>query len=125
MVSFNDLMAIASNFLPKNSSKIITTSTAEELFKIPHFLSLDKFGMFEIPETFDIKSFYDHIKVNEKTKIDLDFSRQISNEYKTQLQTIVYEIIETEYLGYKMTRIDFSGMTNDSREKMFDLYGHT
>uniref|UniRef100_A0A914PTK3 Uncharacterized protein n=1 Tax=Panagrolaimus davidi TaxID=227884 RepID=A0A914PTK3_9BILA len=49
--------------LPKNSINIITTKTVEELLKIPHFLSLDKFEMSEIPGCFDIETFYGHIKV--------------------------------------------------------------
>uniref|UniRef100_A0AC35GEH8 Uncharacterized protein n=1 Tax=Panagrolaimus sp. PS1159 TaxID=55785 RepID=A0AC35GEH8_9BILA len=51
------------NLLPYNSLNIITTKTAEELIKIQHFLSLDKFVMYGIPEIFDINTFYDHIKV--------------------------------------------------------------
>uniref|UniRef100_A0A914QF70 Uncharacterized protein n=1 Tax=Panagrolaimus davidi TaxID=227884 RepID=A0A914QF70_9BILA len=83
-------------FLPYNSLNIITTKTAEELLKIPHFLSLDKFEIREIPEIFDIESFYSHIKENMKTKIYLVFSDQISDKYKPRLQTIVDKILETE-----------------------------
>uniref|UniRef100_A0A914QM57 Uncharacterized protein n=1 Tax=Panagrolaimus davidi TaxID=227884 RepID=A0A914QM57_9BILA len=86
--------------LPFNSVNIITTKTAEELLKVPHFLSLNKFEIRGIPEIFDINTFYGHIKKNKKTKIDLDFSRQISNEYKTRLRTIVDEILETENRVY-------------------------
>uniref|UniRef100_A0A914PRU7 Uncharacterized protein n=1 Tax=Panagrolaimus davidi TaxID=227884 RepID=A0A914PRU7_9BILA len=95
--------------LPNNSLNIVTTKTVEELLKIPHFLSLDKFVMKDIPETFDIKSFYDHIKKNKKTKIDLGFPRQISDEYKTQLQTIVDEILETKNRDYKVPYIFLQG----------------
>uniref|UniRef100_A0A914NXM4 Uncharacterized protein n=1 Tax=Panagrolaimus davidi TaxID=227884 RepID=A0A914NXM4_9BILA len=42
--------------LPHNY--IITTKTAQELLKIKHFLSFDKFELNEIPEIFDITSFY-------------------------------------------------------------------
>uniref|UniRef100_A0A914P4C6 Uncharacterized protein n=1 Tax=Panagrolaimus davidi TaxID=227884 RepID=A0A914P4C6_9BILA len=96
--------------LPNNSLNIITTKTAKELLKIPHFLSLDKFEMSEIPETFDIKSFYSHIKENKKTKIRLAFSRQISDEYETQIQTIVNEIRETQNHDYKVPMIGFPGI---------------
>uniref|UniRef100_A0A914RE06 Serpentine receptor class gamma n=1 Tax=Panagrolaimus davidi TaxID=227884 RepID=A0A914RE06_9BILA len=50
-------------YLPYNSFNIFTTKSAEELLKIPHFLSLDKFGICEIPDFFDINSFYNHIKI--------------------------------------------------------------
>uniref|UniRef100_A0A914PH61 Uncharacterized protein n=1 Tax=Panagrolaimus davidi TaxID=227884 RepID=A0A914PH61_9BILA len=109
-------------FLPENSLNIITTKTAEELLKIPHFLSLDKFVIYEIPEIFDIKTFYGYIKKNKQTKIELDFSRQISDEYKTRLQKIVDEILETENRDYKVPRINFSGITNSSADKMYALY---
>jgi hypothetical protein len=49
--------------LPYDSLNIITTKTAEELLKIPHFLSLNGFDISEVPEIFDIESFYGHIKV--------------------------------------------------------------
>uniref|UniRef100_A0AC35GF74 Uncharacterized protein n=1 Tax=Panagrolaimus sp. PS1159 TaxID=55785 RepID=A0AC35GF74_9BILA len=93
--------------LPKNSLNIITTKTAEELLKISNFLSLEKFQIREIPETFNLISFYGHIKENKKTKIDLHFSRQISDEYKTRLQTIVDEILQTEIRDYKVPSIYF------------------
>uniref|UniRef100_A0A914P1Z7 Uncharacterized protein n=1 Tax=Panagrolaimus davidi TaxID=227884 RepID=A0A914P1Z7_9BILA len=108
--------------LPYNSLNIITTKTAEELCKILHFLSLDKFVIGKIPEIFDIKSFNGHIKKNNKTKIDLYFSDQISGEYETQLQTIVDEILETESRDYKVPRINFSRITLSSRVKMHALY---
>uniref|UniRef100_A0A914PS27 Uncharacterized protein n=1 Tax=Panagrolaimus davidi TaxID=227884 RepID=A0A914PS27_9BILA len=89
--------------LPENSVNIITTKTAEELLKIPQFLSLDEFAMWEIPEIFDIQSFYGHIKENKKTQIDLHFSDQISDEYDTRLETVVNEIFKTENRDYSVT----------------------
>uniref|UniRef100_A0A914Q042 Uncharacterized protein n=1 Tax=Panagrolaimus davidi TaxID=227884 RepID=A0A914Q042_9BILA len=109
-------------YLPDNSLNIITTKTAVELLKIPHFLSLDQFKIGKIPEIFDIKSFYCHIKKNKKTKIHLDFSDRICDEYKTRLQTIVDEILEKENRNYKVPWIYFPRITNSSREKMHDLY---
>uniref|UniRef100_A0A914PBP8 Uncharacterized protein n=1 Tax=Panagrolaimus davidi TaxID=227884 RepID=A0A914PBP8_9BILA len=108
--------------LPNNSLNIITTKTVEELLKIPRFLSLDKFEIREIPEIFDIKSFYGYIKKNKKTKIELYFSNQISDEYKIRLQTIVDEILATEIRDFKVPRIYFSGITISSNYKMRDLY---
>uniref|UniRef100_A0AC35F3C8 Uncharacterized protein n=1 Tax=Panagrolaimus sp. PS1159 TaxID=55785 RepID=A0AC35F3C8_9BILA len=127
-VSLEDLLKALPNVktftyhFPKNSSNIITTKTAKELLKIPHFLSLDKFEIGEIPEVFDIESFYGHIKKNTETNIDLHFSRQISDEYKNRLQKIVDEIVKKENRDYKLPRIYFSGITASSRNKMYDLY---
>uniref|UniRef100_A0A914QEA0 Uncharacterized protein n=1 Tax=Panagrolaimus davidi TaxID=227884 RepID=A0A914QEA0_9BILA len=108
--------------LPNNSLNIITTKTAEQLLKIPHFLSLERFHISGIPEIFDITSFYGHIKENKKTKIELYFSSQIIDEYKTRLQTIVHEILETENRYYKVPYIGFSGITYSSAEKMHALF---
>uniref|UniRef100_A0A914PR77 Uncharacterized protein n=1 Tax=Panagrolaimus davidi TaxID=227884 RepID=A0A914PR77_9BILA len=108
--------------LPYNSLNIITTKTAEVLLKIPHFLSLDKFEIKNIPEIFDITNFYGHIKENKKIIIHLHFSHQISDEYETRLQTIVDEILETENRNYKVPWIYFSGITSSSYEKMRVLY---
>uniref|UniRef100_A0A914P0W5 Uncharacterized protein n=1 Tax=Panagrolaimus davidi TaxID=227884 RepID=A0A914P0W5_9BILA len=104
--------------LPNNSLNIITTKTAKELLKIPHFLSLDKFEINPMPEIFDINSFYGHIKENKKTKIDLDFCSQTSDAYKIRLQTIVDEILETKNRNHKVPLIDFPGITRSSRDKM-------
>uniref|UniRef100_A0A914R0E4 Uncharacterized protein n=1 Tax=Panagrolaimus davidi TaxID=227884 RepID=A0A914R0E4_9BILA len=93
--------------LANSSLNIITTKTAEELLKIPHFLSLERFAISGIPETFDIKCFYGHIKENKKTKISLSFSRPLSGEYETQILTIVHEILETENHDYKVPTIAF------------------
>uniref|UniRef100_A0A914R0X0 Uncharacterized protein n=1 Tax=Panagrolaimus davidi TaxID=227884 RepID=A0A914R0X0_9BILA len=108
--------------VPYNSVNIITTKTAEELPKIPHFLSLDQFGISEIPETFDIQCFYGHIKENKKTQIFLGFSHKISDEYKTRLQKIVDEILKTENRDYKVPRIYFPGITRSSYDKMETLH---
>uniref|UniRef100_A0A914PA11 RNA polymerase alpha subunit n=1 Tax=Panagrolaimus davidi TaxID=227884 RepID=A0A914PA11_9BILA len=111
-----------SYFLPDNYLNITTSKTAEELLKIPHFLSLDKFVISQIPDIFDNYSFYGHIKENKKTKIDINFSDQISDEYKIQLQTIVDEINETQNRVYKVPRIYFSRITDSSNEKLHALY---
>uniref|UniRef100_A0A914Q1G5 Uncharacterized protein n=1 Tax=Panagrolaimus davidi TaxID=227884 RepID=A0A914Q1G5_9BILA len=108
--------------LPKNSSNIITTKTAEELLKIPHFFRLYGFVISQIPEIFDIKSFFGYIRENKKTKINLSFSDQISDEYKARLQKIVDEIIETKNRDYKVPMIYFTGIVNSSFYKMRDLY---
>uniref|UniRef100_A0A914Q368 Uncharacterized protein n=1 Tax=Panagrolaimus davidi TaxID=227884 RepID=A0A914Q368_9BILA len=111
--------------LPENSLNIITTKTAKELLKIPHFLSLDKFQISQIPEIFDIKSFFGYIKENKKTNIQLEFPYQISDAYNIQLQAIVDEILEMElnfYNDYKVPWISFSGMTRSSYNTMCTLY---
>uniref|UniRef100_A0A914PAG2 Uncharacterized protein n=1 Tax=Panagrolaimus davidi TaxID=227884 RepID=A0A914PAG2_9BILA len=119
-VLFNALPNVKSftYYLPENSLNIFTTKTVDELLKIPYFFSLDKFEIGEIPEIFDINIFYGHIKENKKTKIELDFSRQISDAYKIRLQKIIDEILETENRDYKVPKIDFPGITGSSREKM-------
>uniref|UniRef100_A0A914QNE3 Uncharacterized protein n=1 Tax=Panagrolaimus davidi TaxID=227884 RepID=A0A914QNE3_9BILA len=108
--------------LPKNSLNIIITKTAEELLKIPHFLSLDLFKISQIPEIFDIEGFYGHIKENKKTKIELDFSRHLSFRYKFRLRTIVAEILETESRDYKLPWIYFSRITRSAHDKMLALH---
>uniref|UniRef100_A0A914PTR1 DUF38 domain-containing protein n=1 Tax=Panagrolaimus davidi TaxID=227884 RepID=A0A914PTR1_9BILA len=107
--------------LRENSLNIITSKTVEELLKIPHFLSLNIFQITEIPEIFDIETFYCHIKENKKTKTELYFSDQISDEFKIRLQTIVDEILETKNRDYKVPYFGFSGMTRSSHDKMCAL----
>uniref|UniRef100_A0A914QCK9 BTB domain-containing protein n=1 Tax=Panagrolaimus davidi TaxID=227884 RepID=A0A914QCK9_9BILA len=48
--------------IPDNSSHIITSKTVKELLRMPHFSIIRHFNLSEIPEDFDIESFYGYIK---------------------------------------------------------------
>uniref|UniRef100_A0A914ZB38 Uncharacterized protein n=1 Tax=Panagrolaimus superbus TaxID=310955 RepID=A0A914ZB38_9BILA len=80
-----------------NTSKI----TFKELWKISNLSNYDDFYLSNIPEDFDINSFYSFMKKNKKIRIRLDFSDTISEEYKVPLEAIINEIIGTHNHGYK------------------------
>uniref|UniRef100_A0A914NZZ0 Uncharacterized protein n=1 Tax=Panagrolaimus davidi TaxID=227884 RepID=A0A914NZZ0_9BILA len=98
----------------------VTTNTVKELLKIPHFSNLDYFQMIFIPESFDIETFYDYIKENKKTKIYLLFSPDISEAYKTRLQTIVSKILGTQSRDFKVPYISFVGSVDD--DELWELF---
>uniref|UniRef100_A0A914P9S9 Uncharacterized protein n=1 Tax=Panagrolaimus davidi TaxID=227884 RepID=A0A914P9S9_9BILA len=76
--------------------EVVTPNTVKELVKIPHFSKLNIFTLEDIPESFDIQTFYEYIKGNKKTEISLGFDNEYSDDYLVLLQTIVYEIHATE-----------------------------
>uniref|UniRef100_A0AC35EYT8 Uncharacterized protein n=1 Tax=Panagrolaimus sp. PS1159 TaxID=55785 RepID=A0AC35EYT8_9BILA len=83
-------------FLP--SSQIITSQTVQKMIKIPHFSNLEYFKLQNIPENFDIETFYGFIKENKRTKIELEFDAdEISNEYRNRIRKIIDEISVTSY----------------------------
>uniref|UniRef100_A0AC35FYR5 Uncharacterized protein n=1 Tax=Panagrolaimus sp. PS1159 TaxID=55785 RepID=A0AC35FYR5_9BILA len=50
--------------MPDNSSSdVIASKTVKELLRMPHFSIINYFKLSEIPEDFDIESFYGYIKV--------------------------------------------------------------
>uniref|UniRef100_A0A914PCQ0 Uncharacterized protein n=1 Tax=Panagrolaimus davidi TaxID=227884 RepID=A0A914PCQ0_9BILA len=104
-----------------DNENIITPTTFQKLLKIPHFLTLDKLTLRYIPEVADIDIFSDYIKRNKKTRIHFEFWYELSEQYKTRLQEIIDEIVETEYHEYKVPLIEFQGHTNYT--KLRELYG--
>uniref|UniRef100_A0AC34FTT3 Uncharacterized protein n=1 Tax=Panagrolaimus sp. ES5 TaxID=591445 RepID=A0AC34FTT3_9BILA len=95
-------------YLPHSStSSTITPTTLKELLKIPHFLTLEFYELWDIPVMFDIETFYSYIKENKDTKIHLKFSHTISQEHKNQLQALNDEIRKTKLRNYLTFSISF------------------
>uniref|UniRef100_A0AC34FIE2 Uncharacterized protein n=1 Tax=Panagrolaimus sp. ES5 TaxID=591445 RepID=A0AC34FIE2_9BILA len=105
-----------------SDTEMITSKTFKELLKIPHFATLDFFYLYEIPEVFDIESFYVHLKKNMRTKIILHFCDTMSEEYKIRLEAIIDEIIEAKNREYKIPYITFEELDEEKERKLYDLY---
>uniref|UniRef100_A0AC34FP28 Uncharacterized protein n=1 Tax=Panagrolaimus sp. ES5 TaxID=591445 RepID=A0AC34FP28_9BILA len=105
-----------------SGSEMITSKTSKEVLKIPHFVTLDRFYLYEIPEVFDIESFYVHMKKNKHTNISLHFCNTISEGYKTRLEAIIDEIIAAKNREYKIPRIRFNGLGEEKWRKLNNLY---
>uniref|UniRef100_A0A914R0V2 Uncharacterized protein n=1 Tax=Panagrolaimus davidi TaxID=227884 RepID=A0A914R0V2_9BILA len=84
-----------------------TSKTFNELLKIPHFSKLQLFYLKNIPDTFDIETFYVYMKKNKTTKFYLRFDRSISARYKIRLEEIIDEIHGTKEFYYKTPLISF------------------
>uniref|UniRef100_A0A914QZH7 Uncharacterized protein n=1 Tax=Panagrolaimus davidi TaxID=227884 RepID=A0A914QZH7_9BILA len=97
------------SFIESRMSSCITLNTVKELLIIPHFSKINKINFREIPEIFDIETFFAFIKKNKQIKSHLDFSRSISIAYKIRLEAIIDEILQTENHDYKVPFIDFWG----------------
>uniref|UniRef100_A0A914R153 Uncharacterized protein n=1 Tax=Panagrolaimus davidi TaxID=227884 RepID=A0A914R153_9BILA len=108
-------------FSCRRNSSDITTKTVNELLKLPHFFKIERFELWDIPEHFDIKTFFNFLKKNKITKFDLLFYPIISEAYKILLETIVDEILETENHDYQVPNIYFHGLNEKKRSKLFSL----
>uniref|UniRef100_A0A914QGT2 Uncharacterized protein n=1 Tax=Panagrolaimus davidi TaxID=227884 RepID=A0A914QGT2_9BILA len=90
-------------------SSSITLNTVKELLTIPHFSKISKISLHEIPETFDVETYFAFIKKIKQIKFGLLFQLSISDAYKTRLEAIFDEILQTENHDYKVPFIHFWG----------------
>uniref|UniRef100_A0AC34FJM4 DUF38 domain-containing protein n=1 Tax=Panagrolaimus sp. ES5 TaxID=591445 RepID=A0AC34FJM4_9BILA len=112
--------AIKIHFFP-SGTEMITSKTFKELLKIPRFATLDRLNLYEIPEVFDIASYYVHMKKNKHTKFLLYFCETISDEYKIRIEAIVDEIIDATNHKYKTPLIYFNGLDEEKWRKLHAL----
>uniref|UniRef100_A0A914YFQ6 Uncharacterized protein n=1 Tax=Panagrolaimus superbus TaxID=310955 RepID=A0A914YFQ6_9BILA len=103
-------------------SNNISKNTFKELWKISYLSNYHCFYLYNIPENFEIDSFYSYMKKNKNTRVSLEFSDQISEEYKARLEAIVDEIIETQNHEYKPPYIKFPGMNGEKRNILLDIF---
>uniref|UniRef100_A0A914P6M7 Uncharacterized protein n=1 Tax=Panagrolaimus davidi TaxID=227884 RepID=A0A914P6M7_9BILA len=101
-------MAVKAKIIRLNSTHLsITSETMKYLLQIPHFGTLCLFLISNIPESFDLDTFYAHMKKNKLTKFRLVFNHPISDAYKTRLEAIFNEIYETEIHDYRPALIKY------------------
>uniref|UniRef100_A0A914PQZ6 Uncharacterized protein n=1 Tax=Panagrolaimus davidi TaxID=227884 RepID=A0A914PQZ6_9BILA len=99
-----------------------TKNTVKELLTIPHFSKISKINLHNIPETFDIETFFAFIKKNKISKCDLRFADTVSDEYKTRLEAIIDEILQAENHDYKVPIFDFTGLDRQKWTKLRSLF---
>uniref|UniRef100_A0A914YE31 DUF38 domain-containing protein n=1 Tax=Panagrolaimus superbus TaxID=310955 RepID=A0A914YE31_9BILA len=96
-----------------------TKETIHELVKIPHFFKIIKLHIFDVSEAFDLEAFYNFIKSNKFTNIQISFNESISERYKKRIGEIIDEIIATEgSFTYKPPHITFVGNDPDRWNKL-------
>uniref|UniRef100_A0AC35FTS5 Uncharacterized protein n=1 Tax=Panagrolaimus sp. PS1159 TaxID=55785 RepID=A0AC35FTS5_9BILA len=99
-----------------------TSNTVKELLIIPHFSKISKIILENIPETFDIETCFAFIKKNKYTQFDIFVYDTISDAYKTRLEAIIDEILQTENHDYKVPLFDFTGIDLQKWRKLLSLY---
>lgn len=116
----------------------ITSNTAKELLELNNFLNVEEFHISDIPETFDIETFFAYFKVGlclnnnivqifnflEKKFIKFGFEciTPISNAYQIRLEKIVDEVLGTEIREYKAPFISFIELDDEKWTKMYSIY---
>uniref|UniRef100_A0A914Z2W4 Uncharacterized protein n=1 Tax=Panagrolaimus superbus TaxID=310955 RepID=A0A914Z2W4_9BILA len=104
-----------------NPSNNTSKTSFKELWKNPHLSNYDRFYLKNIPENFEIDCFYTYMKKNKKTRVDLEFSDEVSEEYQIRLEAIIDEIIATKNHEYKPPLINFPGIDQEKYSKLFDI----
>uniref|UniRef100_A0A914RCS6 Uncharacterized protein n=1 Tax=Panagrolaimus davidi TaxID=227884 RepID=A0A914RCS6_9BILA len=124
-----------------NANFIMKFETVAELIQLQNFLNVTRFELRNIPVTFDVSTFYNHIKKNQTAEYHLHFGYvisvdeipedeieggipdiEINVEYKTRLQKIVDEILETENRDYKVPIIEFDGQDGTAYINLVNLF---
>uniref|UniRef100_A0A914Q6Z1 Uncharacterized protein n=1 Tax=Panagrolaimus davidi TaxID=227884 RepID=A0A914Q6Z1_9BILA len=100
----------------------ITSKTMVELLKIPNFSTLRRFTLENVPEVFDIETFYVHMKKNKTTNFRLDFDESISDDYMKRLDEITNEVIATKEFDYKPVFIHFRELDYERWNMLEDIY---
>uniref|UniRef100_A0AC34G5H4 Uncharacterized protein n=1 Tax=Panagrolaimus sp. ES5 TaxID=591445 RepID=A0AC34G5H4_9BILA len=97
------------------------SKTAAEFVKISHFKNLLAFFIIGVSESFDIDTFFNYLKQNNKTKVALGFPAPLSVEYKEKLQAIIDEVLDAESpRTYLPPFINFDGQLREMA--LFQLY---
>uniref|UniRef100_A0A914QRH0 Uncharacterized protein n=1 Tax=Panagrolaimus davidi TaxID=227884 RepID=A0A914QRH0_9BILA len=118
-VPLEDILAIAANAKYVSATKpTITSKTMKELTKLPNFMKLVYFTLYNLSEVFDIDEFYGYMKKISHTKFFLAFDEQISEGYMNRLETIVDEILETVQFNYKPPVINFTALHREKFEQL-------
>uniref|UniRef100_A0AC34GXY1 Uncharacterized protein n=1 Tax=Panagrolaimus sp. ES5 TaxID=591445 RepID=A0AC34GXY1_9BILA len=110
------------NYDPPSHGFAINSKTFKELLKNPQFLKLKGCTFLDTPEDFDLDAFYEYMKKNKDTSIELSFCDELSEAYCNRLQTIVNEIVESETHDYNIPKIFFNGQDEKYRKKLWELY---
>uniref|UniRef100_A0AC34GUU0 Uncharacterized protein n=1 Tax=Panagrolaimus sp. ES5 TaxID=591445 RepID=A0AC34GUU0_9BILA len=100
---------------------IITSNTVKELIKLPQFSKIWLFQLYNIPDSFDIDTFYDYIKKKKNTHFYLKFNETISEEYKNRLNIVIDELIKAQR-GFLIPYITFPGLDEIKRKQLFERH---
>uniref|UniRef100_A0A914Q5I8 Uncharacterized protein n=1 Tax=Panagrolaimus davidi TaxID=227884 RepID=A0A914Q5I8_9BILA len=81
---------------------------------------------FWLTEKFYMPDFYAQPSdlTNKYTKIKVEFSDKIPEDYKIRVEQIIDEIIGTENHEYTVPRIVFQGLAEEKMQKMRSLFGY-
>uniref|UniRef100_A0A914QJD1 Uncharacterized protein n=1 Tax=Panagrolaimus davidi TaxID=227884 RepID=A0A914QJD1_9BILA len=90
--------------------------------KIPHFMTLDSFKLWNVPEEFDLEFFYIYMKNNEFTEVRLHFGLPLSDGYKIRLNSVIDEIIAAQNHDYFVPWIDFDGMDEEKFDQLESVF---
>uniref|UniRef100_A0A914P6L9 Uncharacterized protein n=1 Tax=Panagrolaimus davidi TaxID=227884 RepID=A0A914P6L9_9BILA len=81
----------------KDNDKTVTAKTVEELLKLPSLQNFNVFRLFNVPEAFDVETFFAHIKA----------------KIQGRLEAIVDELIEAETFDYIPPFISYPEMDDE------------
>uniref|UniRef100_A0AC34FKE2 F-box protein n=1 Tax=Panagrolaimus sp. ES5 TaxID=591445 RepID=A0AC34FKE2_9BILA len=127
LVSFEKLVDLfpkvkSIHYIVSSGASLVTSKTFKALLEMPQFLTLDFLEFRGVPESFDIETFYIYMKKNRRTKIYLCFCDALSEGYRTRLEAIVDENLESKNRDYKTPLFYFPGLEDGKWEKLLKIY---
>uniref|UniRef100_A0A914Z3A7 Uncharacterized protein n=1 Tax=Panagrolaimus superbus TaxID=310955 RepID=A0A914Z3A7_9BILA len=111
-------------FFDNSSASSITTTTFKKLLENPHFFKCAEIVMQNLPEKFDIETFFSYAKKNQTTKIFLHFNDSTSEAYKTRLETFIDLVVASQTHNYLPPLIHSPRIDDERWQKITSLY-HT
>uniref|UniRef100_A0A914P9R8 DUF38 domain-containing protein n=1 Tax=Panagrolaimus davidi TaxID=227884 RepID=A0A914P9R8_9BILA len=102
----------------KDNDKTVTAETVKELLKLPRLQNFYEFRLFNVPEAYDIETFFAHIK---ESMYELEFPGALSVDYQSRLEAIVDELIEVQTFDYIPPFISYPEMDDEKCHKLFQV----
>uniref|UniRef100_A0A914Q3W0 DUF38 domain-containing protein n=1 Tax=Panagrolaimus davidi TaxID=227884 RepID=A0A914Q3W0_9BILA len=104
----------------KDDDKTVTVESVKELLKLPSLPNFRAFRLFNVPEAFDIETFFAHIKKS-KGIFQLEFAGALSVDYQSRLEAIIDELIETRTFDYIPPFISYPEMDDEKSRKLSEV----
>uniref|UniRef100_A0A914QM86 DUF38 domain-containing protein n=1 Tax=Panagrolaimus davidi TaxID=227884 RepID=A0A914QM86_9BILA len=104
----------------KDNDKTVTAKSVKELLKLPRLQNFAEFRLFNVPEAFDIESFYAHIKKC-RGMFQLEFAGALSLAYQSRLESITDELIEAPTFDFIPPFISYPEMDDEKCLKLYQI----
>jgi hypothetical protein len=104
----------------KSDDKTVTAKSVKEMVKFLHLHNFVEFRLYNVPEAFDIETFFAHIKKS-KRMFQLEFAGPLSVPYQSRLESIADELLEAHTFDYIPPFIFYPEMDDEKRLELYQV----